>query len=311
MSFGPSTYSKNVYHAEVAWGWYYNSSNQVVILWDSVVQYQGSIYLYNPYRDFTDGDAFPGNDGNNYAIGDPQTADNQTYTYTTLTYSTSTYSAGYEYYGVRQEVLAQPDLPTVNITSVDDTTPNENTSDQVTATTTTDSSATISSYAWSSSGGITFSSTTLQSPTITFPDVAVNTAASITCVVTDSLGATASDTQNYTIQAVTGAATYGVQIFDSSQNLMLNVSDTVGFISATATFSLTAADGSSGTKDIPASGARVGDKASSLFFVLPIGDPHFISPSVVENDKIRITYQTRGTPRNGGYQVFSYSLGDN
>ena len=311
MAFGSSTYLQNAYHAEVSWGWYYQSDNQVEILWNSVVQYQGAVYLYNPYRSFTDGDSFPGNDGNNYAIGDAQTADNVTYTNYTTTYSTSSYTAGYEYYGVRQEIVSQPDLPTVTITSVADTTPNENTSDQVTATTTTDSSATISSYAWSSSGGITFSSTTVQSPTITFPDVAVNTAASITCVVTDSLGATASDTQNYTIQAVTGAATYGVQIFDSSQNLMLNVSDTVGFISATATFSLTAADGSSGTKDIIATGAKVGDKASSLFFVLPIGDPHFISPSVVEADKIRITYQTRGTPRTGGYQVFSYSLGDN
>jgi len=309
MAFGPSTYLKNAYHAEIEWGWYYNSSDQVVILWDSVVQYQGSVVLLNPYRSFTDGDAFPGADGNNYAIGDYEDEDGPYY-YFTPTSSSTTYAAGYEYYGVRQEVASQPDLPTVNITSVDDTTPNENTSDQVTATTTTDSSATISSYAWSSSGGITFSSTTLQSPTITFPDVAVNTAASITCVVTDSLGATASDTQNYTIQAATGTGTYGIQIFDSSQNLMLDVADTVGFISATTTFALTSADGSSGTKDIPASGAKVGDKASMLFFTLPIGDPHFISPSVVEADKIRITYQTRGTPRNGGYQVFSYNLGD-
>jgi len=105
MAFGPSTYLKNGYHAEIAWGWYYNSENQVEILWNSVEVYKGSVYLYNPYRSFTDGDTFPGNDGNNYAIGDPQTADNETYTYTTLTYSTSTYSAGYEYYGVRQEVV--------------------------------------------------------------------------------------------------------------------------------------------------------------------------------------------------------------
>lgn len=89
---------------------------------------------------------------------------------------------------------------TVDITSVGDTTPNENTSDQISATTTTDGSVSISSYAWSSTGGITFNSTTIQSPTITFPNVTSNTSASVTCVVTDSLGDTASDTQNYTVQ---------------------------------------------------------------------------------------------------------------
>ena len=91
---------------------------------------------------------------------------------------------------------------TVDITSVADTTPNENTSDQVEATTTTNAGVSVSSYAWTSTGAITFSSTTAQNPTITFGDVTANAAASVTCTVTDSLGRTVSDTQNYTIQFI-------------------------------------------------------------------------------------------------------------
>lgn len=144
-----------------------------------------SIASYGPYNRI---------DGSYTALNNPTYPRNATWTWTTNT--NPLFSGDYTVV-IDDGVLA---ATTVDITSVGDTTPNENTSDQISATTTTDGSVSISSYAWSSTGGITFNSTTIQSPTITFPNVTSNTSASVTCVVTDSLGDTASDTQNYTVQ---------------------------------------------------------------------------------------------------------------
>jgi len=93
---------------------------------------------------------------------------------------------------------------TVSITSVDDITPNENTTDVVTATPSMAAGRTVSSYAWTTTNAnvISLSSTTIESPTLTFGNVTTNTSATIGVTITDNTGATATDSQAYTVQFI-------------------------------------------------------------------------------------------------------------
>jgi hypothetical protein len=179
---------------------------------------------------------------------------------------------------------------TVDITSVEDTTPNENTSDQVTATVATDPDVSISSYAWTTTGALSLSSTTTQSPIVYFGDVSTNSAASVTVIVTDSLGRTATDTQTYTIQFV-------------------NQGPSIGSFSASPTVAI-------GNQYVTLSGSSITDvdgTIASLDVVQTEGTPVSLSTPAITGLNTDNASITRGftAPNADGTLVFRLTAADN
>jgi hypothetical protein len=105
-----------------------------------------------------------------------------------------------------------------------------------------------------------------------------------------------------------GTADYGVQIFDSSENLTMNVGDVLGFIVGTATFS--APNNSSGIVDVTLSGVKTTDIPAAL----DIGSfsRHALSMNIIAANTIRVQYTLVENAGTGSttYTVMAINLGD-
>ena len=264
MSFGPSTYIANNTYVLIESGWFWLGDTYVDIYWNGTSVYYGVAYLYNPYRSFQDGDAFPGSDGNNYAIGDHQFTQSYSYSYTSGGASSS-YVGNYEYYGVKQEVVPQVVTPDTDVTT---TWPSSNLAYDATSFT-----VGIANGSSDTTYRVVRSSTVLGSRkgngnivvTGEMPPIGDQLSYELDALVTVADGGDATpETIEY--QSVrkdaqitevdeSSSATYGLELFDASGNKTLTIGDTVAFISASTTVTISNSS-SSGTLNLPLSGIR-------------------------------------------------------
>jgi hypothetical protein len=97
-------------------------------------------------------------------------------------------------------LTVDPRASTLTLTGVTTTAPNENTSQDLTADYTTYDGVTITSYAWSDdSSAISLSDTTTRDITASFGNVTADTTGTVSVICTDSLGATITKSQAFTI----------------------------------------------------------------------------------------------------------------
>ena len=103
-----------------------------------------------------------------------------------------------------------------------------------------------------------------------------------------------------------GSADYGVQVFNSSGVLTMDVSDTLSFISGTGT--LTVANNTSSSTNVAVAGARVGD---IVVAETSKGAQHALKCTVTSSNTVNVVYTLADYPASGTstYPILVINLG--